>query len=601
MMSLLQRRLHEPARRDVGRDRVDAPGVGAGPPRRWKSLLVRARTERTLVAGVVVAVLLAIAIVALLVWIERERVLDEGGRTATRLAHLLEEQTVRSFQAVDLTLAGIVDSLRLAPALPDHDAAFQDMLRLKRAALPQVRALFVIGPYGYITQDTDHPYTPRVSLADRGYFRVHVDDPGRGLHIARPLITRSGATWFVSLSRRIDAPDGRFVGVAVAAVEPTYFEHFYRDLRLGPRDSIALFQRDGTLIARHPRQDDFVGQSAADRQLFRARLPAATAGSFRAEGVDRVPRIMGYRAIEPLALVVTVALAEPSLLAGWWRGTLIALAVTAVATLLVGVLTVVLVRQARQRAAAREQLLQAQKLEALGRMTGIIAHDFGNVLAAVSMHLEVLRRMDNGRQGAVVQAAADAVRQGTALASRLLAFARRQQLQVQTVDANGLVSAIEPLLRQAAPAPVLTADLAHDLWRCRADESQLAVALVNLVMNSRDAMNGHGGGVRIVTRNCHVDARSADAETPPGDYVRVSVIDQGAGMPPQVLRRATEPFFTTKGARGTGLGLSQVYGFVRQVGGTLRIETEVGVGTAVHLLFRRAADATSLTGTASER
>lgn len=388
--------------------------------------MLRSRTERAIVVGAVAAILLAIAVVGFLVWIERERVLDEGARTATRLAHLLEEQTARSFQAVDLTLAGIVDSLRLAPPLPDHDPAFGNVLQRKRAQLPQVRSLFVVGASGYTTQNPDHPDTPRTDVGDRGYFQAHVQDTSLGLHIGPPLISRLTGIWFVSLSRRVDTPDGRFAGVVAAAVEPRYFERFYKELQLGPDDSIALFQRDSTLIARHPHHDEFVGRSFADRGLFRTHLPASPAGTYSTGGLDDVPRIVSYRTVGQLPLIVTVGLAEAAMLAGWWRGTLTALGGTALTVLLVGALAVLLIWQVRQREAAREQLAQAQKLEALGRMTGAIAHDFGNVLAAVSMHLEMLRHTDDARLGRVVQGAADAVRQGTALASRLLAFARRQ-------------------------------------------------------------------------------------------------------------------------------------------------------------------------------
>lgn len=568
---------------------------------RWRVLVPRTRTERTIVATAAVVAVAATAVVGLAAWRERAHALDDGASAANRLAHVLEEQSARAVQAVDLTLAGIVDALRLTPTLPAHDAVFEDMLRRRRDQLPQVRALFVVGPDGYITQDTDRD-TPHVGVADRGYFQAHVRDARRGLYVGPPLVSRSVGTWFVSLSRRLDAPDGSFAGVVVAAVEPRYFERFYRELSLGPQDTISLFERDGTLIARHPHHGKVVGKSYAHLSLFRTRLPESRVGTFRARGFDGVPRIFSYRTVENLPLVVTVGLAETGLLAAWRHGTLTALAVTAMATALVGVLAVLLVRQARQRESARLQQAETQKLEALGRMTGGIAHDFGNVLSAIAMNLEVLRRTVDGRPGRAVEAAADAVRQGMALASRLLAFARRQELQVEAVDANRLVSELEPLIRHATSnTAAIAVDLAPDLWFCLTDESQLGVALVNLVTNSRDATTPGNGRVRIVTRNWTVDARRAGAELAPGDYVGVSVIDDGEGMPPDVLRRATEPFFTTKGRRGTGLGLSQVYGFVRQVGGALRIESAPGAGTAVHLLFPRAPDGAALTGTGNGR
>ena len=541
--------------------------------------------------------LVAIALTGIAVYRERSRTLDEARRAAARLVHVLEEQTAGAFHAVDLTLVGIADAIAVAPRLGVHDPEFEGTLRRKLGHLPFVRALFVIGQDGFITQDTDHPRTSRVTLADREYFRIHRDDPTAGLHIGSPLVSRSLGTWFIGVSRRITGRDGRFAGVAVAAVEPRYFERFYQELNLREGDSIALFKHDGTLLFRFPLAEGLIGKSFVDLQFIGRRL-ADRGDTFRAVSpFDEVPRMVSFRAVQGLPLVVTVGLAEAPLLAGWRRFTLLAFGGVLV-TLGLGITVLVLIaRQARQRQELRERLTQARGLEDLGRMTGGIAHDFNNVLNVIATNLAVVRRRALGERLSVsIDAALRAVDQGTRLVAQLLAFARRQELTVQPLDANRLLRGLMPVLTQAAgPLVVIGTDLDDELWPCLTDEGQFNSAVLNLVLNARDAMPDGRGVIRIATRNVPQGRRPPAPELPADDYVRVSVIDNGTGMPASVVRRATEPLFTTKGTgMGTGLGLSQVYGFVRQVGGDLLIESTIGVGTAVHLVFRRApADAAS--------
>jgi signal transduction histidine kinase len=532
--------------------------------------------------------ILGFAATGAFVYSERARVIQNGRTTAARLSQLLEEQTLRTLQAVDLTLLGIVDTIAVTPALQQHDRAFEEALRRKRDQLPFVRALFVIGPDGFITQDTDFPATPDVSLGDRDYFRVHRRDPSAGLYIGPPLVSRSVGTWFIGMSRRLHSRGGEFRGIAVAAVTPRYFERFYERLHLVEGDSIALFHVDGRLYSRTPYREEQVGRSFVGLSLFQHQLPAKPEGIYRgASELDGVPRIVSYRKVEGLPLVVVVGMAERALLAGWRRTTIGALAGTAVLVLLAGTVLRLLARQVRQRAVMRERLAQAQRLEALGRMTGGIAHDFNNVLNVIATNLDLVRR--DGGPGPV-EAAIRAVKQGTRLGSQLLAFARRQNLIVEPRDANRLVSTLLPLLEQAAGSSVdVSLDLAEDLWPCLTDDVQLNAAILNLVINARDAMPRGKGVIRITTRNRSITGGWSRRTLPAGDYVELSVIDDGSGMPPDVLPHAAEPFYTTKGeGAGTGLGLSHAYGFTHQVGGGLHIDSTPGMGTAVRLFFRRA-------------
>jgi len=538
--------------------------------------------------GVLAIAMLAFLLTGGAIYQERERALREGSATAARLSLVLEEHALRTFQAVDLTLQSIVDAVA-ASRRPSHDASFETVLRSKRDQLPFVRALFVIGADGFITQDTDHPSTPRVTLADRSYFRLHRDDPGAGLDIAAPLVSRSINRWFVSMSRRINDGKGGFAGVAVAAVEPRYFDEFYRTLGMAETDSIALFRRDGTLYWRTPYVEDKIGASFAHLPLFQRELPARSSGVYRGRSlVSDAPLTVSYRALEGLPFVVTVGLDEQALLTAWRRTALGALTAALLLVGLVAAVFLLVSRYAQQRAEMQDRLLQTQKLEALGRMTSGIAHDFGNVLNVIGLNLELLRKTSSSVPASVEKALA-AVTQGMTLASQLLTFARRQHLTIQACDANQLISGLMPLLKQAAgPSIDVTVMLADNLWPCRTDAGQFNSAILNLVINARHAMDGRTGVIRIGTEN-RAKGAPPHRGLPDAESVCVTVVDNGRGMPPDVLRRALEPFYTTREAgTGTGLGLSQIYGFAQQVGGGLHIDSTEGVGTSVHIFFPRA-------------
>ncbi|WP_448189994.1 PAS domain-containing protein [Azospirillum sp. sgz301742] len=275
---------------------------------------------------------------------------------------MLEEQTVRGLQAVDLTLTGIIDALTLSPGLGDHNPAFEDTLRGRLKALPEIRALFVIGPDGFITQDTDHPNTPHIALADRDYFKAHVADPSPALRIGKPLISRSVQRWFVSVSRRITRPDGSFGGIAVAAVEPPYFERFFRELDLGDHDRIALYRRDGILLVGSPYDEKAIGKDNSTRTLFQKHLPETANGTYRAlSPLDQTPRLVSYRSISGFPLVVAVALAEDDLLAGWRRNATVTVAAAGLVAILLILLVSLSVRRRTER--DRAQQLQAQARE----------------------------------------------------------------------------------------------------------------------------------------------------------------------------------------------------------------------------------------------
>ncbi|WP_374580527.1 PAS domain S-box protein [Pseudoduganella sp.] len=233
---------------------------------------------------------------------------------------------------------------------------------------------------------------------------------------------------------------------------------------------------------------------------------------------------------------------------------------------------------------ARAALFQAQKMESIGQLTGGVAHDFNNLLAVVSSGVDILRTGPAPEARArVLDSMRRAVDRGAALTQQLLSFARQQPLAPTVQQLNQLVAGFEGVLRRAAgPLVQLELDLEPKLRPASIDEARFEAALLNLVVNARDAMPD-GGSIAVATRNASLAANQA-ATLPAGEYVQVSVMDTGSGMSEAVRERAFEPFFTTKETgKGTGLGLSQVYGFIVQSGGGVTIDTAPGRGTSIHL------------------
>jgi PAS domain S-box-containing protein len=256
----------------------------------------------------------------------------------------------------------------------------------------------------------------------------------------------------------------------------------------------------------------------------------------------------------------------------------------------------VLVHDATAERRQEALLLQAQRMEAVGQLTGGVAHDFNNLLTVILGNLELLEpKLEDGLLQSLASEAREAAEMGARLTDRLLTFARRQRLETKSLNLNGFVVGLAELLRRTIGAPLdLSTALAPDLWPTMADPAQVESAVLNLVLNARDAMPD-GGRVVIETFNATLD--DADiASVPgmsPGDYVVLSVADTGHGMPPEVRARAFEPFFTTKAAgKGSGLGLATIYGFARQSGGNVTIYSEIGKGTTVNIYLPRAGERT---------
>lgn len=533
---------------------------------------MRARFLSLRLAGLVFAWLAALSVVAWLVFAGRTVALERGERATAAFASVVEQQTARTFQAVYLTLGAVGDAQQLSPHPAKHDADFRRMMQRRLQDVPFVRAIFVIDPDGWIIHDTDYPKTPHVSLADRPYFSAYRSGRIRGEAAWPPLLSRSGTGWFLPVTRPLGR-SARFEGVVVAALQAQHLADDFKRIGLGDEYLITLLHADGTLVASYPAQDGEVGKSYAELPLFSG---APKSGTFwSTHGLLPGERIVSYRRLEDAPFIVRVSRGKGDVLAEWRRTATGAAVAMLALTGFLGWFIARLARESARRQREREQRMQAEKMEALGQLTSGLAHDLGNLLNVVTLNLEALRALAVAPQAAEALATMErALRGGQELVERLLGFARRRPVTPESLRLDQWLEAARPLLAQAAgPRVELGISAEASLPQVLCDPNELDTALVNLVVNARDAMAGSG----------HIDVRAF--LDPQARQVCLSVSDDGPGMTEAVRRRVLEPFYTTKGEAGTGLGLPQVYGFMQQLGGGVSIESAPGRGTTVHLCF----------------
>lgn len=530
------------------------------------------------------SIILGLCIVSLLsyeLWRSHSAARVEAENTVFNLVHVMSEQVARTIQSIDLNLQNIAGEISNNPGLVDNDPTFRSELHKRLATLPYVRALFVIGADGYISHDTDYPSTPRVSLADREYFRLHKLDASIQMQISGPLKSRSVGVWFISMSRRINAANGDFRGIVVAAVEPLYFERFYRQLWMGD-GTILLLLEDGILLARSPEDDRAMGTSFAAAEPFHSLLKHDSHGVYWGESpIDGIPRVIGYQHLDSVPVVVLMTLNETEVMGAWRTHATVGVIGAAILLLLLLALEWSSRRSRYREELVRLRLERAQRLEAIGRFASGIAHDIGNLMRIVRSGVSVLRPMVRDKDDALV--VLDEIDQslvtGREMVNQLLSHAWNTKTRLEVFDLNQLISDAFPILAQAAgPLTKVTTTLSEEAAVCLVDKTQFQSSIVNLVLNARDAMP-FGGTVSINVRIAEKVGGNGVSR-----WVDIHVSDDGAGMPDDVRHQAFDPFFTTKEpGLGNGVGLSQVLDFVRQSSGRVEIFSKENRGTIVRL------------------
>ena len=528
----------------------------------------------------------------------------------TRSLDVEQEEAQKTFELVDLALNNIgelVAGMSDSDIHEDSDRLYPALKKLV-SQIPVIQSIWIYGDEGRALVSSWVNPAPDQDFSDRDFFQTHVQgnvkDDTR-TYYGQVYQSRFNAQPFFTVSRRLER-NGGFVGVLEVSVLPSSFFRFFSTLAYSGGLQYALIRNDGLMLARYPVAPPGATDRLDQRTGFRKTVAQSPRGGIytATSPIDHVERRFAIRRLDGTPLYLTAGIATSMVRTElmWEMAAHLIYGIPVTLILLLALFAVLrrtqrLYAEIDRRSAAEEALRQSQKLDAIGHLTGGVAHDFNNLLTIIIGNLEtalhhleswndgtqlkLARRLENAMQGA---------ERAATLTKRLLAFSRQQPLNPTSLDVNRVLNGLSDFLRRALGEDVsLEIVGSGGVWPIEADLAELEAVILNLAVNARDAMPD-GGKLTIETSNSYLDdaycRRNADVR--PGQYVQIAVTDTGLGMTKEVIDRAFEPFFTTKqSGQGTGLGLSQVYGFVKQSGGHVKIYSEVGEGTAVKIYLPR--------------
>ena len=559
-----------------------------------------------LVASVAVPLLLFL----LTSWLSYRAEMAEALRDLERTSEVARENATRVFERQRDVADRVNDLVRdmsaadiLAGELPLHEQ-FAALV----AHIPEIQSVLLVAASGEpLVSASFYPVPHGTNVSGRDYFKA-VMAPHAGPYISRLQVGAINKRAFFGFGRRWTGAAGQTKGVIDIAVSPTYFEDFY-GLLINEEGVyykgkvLTLIRDDGQFLLRYPPIHGAFPRVTAPNAFLTAIARNPDGGVYENHSVidaDQPLRIYAYRHVDGFPLYVVAGRSVSAILAQWWQTIFGRLAIGVPGTLALFAITWTALERTRReeqalaqadaemakRERAEQALLRAQRLEAVGQLTGGVAHDFNNLLTVIIGSVELLERRpdDVATVRRLARNIKSASERGAEITAKLLSFSRQHRVNPKVIDVNESLRAFEPLLRQAVDERVaIVFDLAAAVFPVSLDPGQFESAILNLVGNARDAMP-QGGRITISTRNDMTEDDPPERMRQP--LVRVIVADNGSGMDAETASKAIEPFFTTKGVgRGTGLGLSQVYGFATQSGGDLRIETAPGRGTAIELLL----------------
>ena len=537
-----------------------------------------------------------------------------GYRNATALADerllrsldVQQEEALKAFQLIDLTLGNAAD---LVAGMSDQDISSNEPrlyseFKKFTDAIPVVQSVWIYDKDGYaIVSSSAHP-PPSQSYADRDFYQAHFH-ADVGTYDGQIYISQFNGQPFFTVSRRLNH-DGAFAGVVEISVLPSSFLRFYSTLAYTEGLQYGMLRSDGIFLARYPAAPSVAAKALDEHTGFRRTIAQTPEGGLYTalSPIDGIERRFAVRRFGTTPVYLTAGIATATIRHEWIAAMSAHLIFGIPVTLILFLTLLAVFRRTKRlyqeidrRSLAEDALRQSQKLEAIGHLIGGVAHDFNNLLTIIignletaqrqlattadSAHEKLARRVDNAMHGA---------QRAATLTKRLLAFSRQQPLSPAALDVNRLLNGLSDFLRRAIGEEVsLEIVGGGGLWPVEADPTELESAILNLAVNARDAMP-EGGKLTIEASNSYLDEAYCTRHTDiqPGQYVQLAVTDTGSGMSKDVVDRAFEPFFTTKASgHGTGLGLSQVYGFVKQSGGHVKIYSEVGEGSTVKIYLRR--------------
>ena len=529
-------------------------------------------------------------------WFNRFDVMTDGELSVQRVAAIMQENAGNTFDTADLVLDRVQDHIDGKSDAAISDPQMSSFLRRLKAPIDQIVSIWVTDKDGRILAGTSD-WNPQDSVKDRDFFKAQ-EDQDSGSFISKAFVGKATKTPSFAISRRRNSADKSFVGTVHVSLSPDYSSRFYAEAASTLAHDAMLMRVDGQVLASDPPRDSLA--VAQDDPLMQAIKAAPELGIVSiARPADDDVGIYAYRKVEDEPVYVVYGTTQSTILLRWFRNIKIYGIGAGVAALTLLGVTILALRRARaerhalerlanesgQRLAAEQQLRQALKMDSIGQLTGGIAHDFNNLLSVILGCLTLLRKTpkDEARTKMLIDGAIEGAERGVTLTKRLLAFARRQDLDPGQVELAALATGMAGLIGHLLPAGhKLSIDVPATLPKVFIDSNQLELALLNLVLNARDAMPD-GGDIVIKGFEQSLDL-SNSLGLKPDRYVCISVRDHGIGMNEETLARAVEPFFTTKGiGKGTGLGLSMIHGFAIQSGGRLRLTSAPGMGTVAEL------------------
>jgi two-component system, NtrC family, sensor kinase len=575
------------------------PAEASGPEVRQLSTGGAVRLLHVLLVASVIVPVAAFVVAAWFDWQElRGQAVQQSGRTV----QILREHALKVFEAHEFVIDQIDERVR-GMSWSEIRESREVQSYIERLAQRQnlVTSIVLVAPDGKVASVSNAFPPPALDMSDRAYF-IAAKAGERGTHIGQPVAGRVTGNRVMVVSRAKTAPAGQFDGVIAVAISLDRFAEFYRGITSLEENSVTLGRTDGTVLAREPPITTGASKLTPASGFMRAIQTNGT--NYRTIGeLDGIERFHSIVPVGNYPVYVSYGLSLAGLTSMWLIDLMMFgffAATASVGLFLVSLLALRRVRseqrlveqwqdEVQRREQAEQTLRQTQKMEALGQLTGGVAHDFNNLLMVIGGNIELLKKKAAGvgadRQISAIEHAA---RNGEALTKKLLAFSRRRIVKAKSIELDPFLSKLVDLLKPSLPAEVdIVADAPPGIWPVEADADDLELSLVNVVLNARDAMSG-GGLVTIAARNQALRADDPRTDNLAGDFVVLSVHDTGSGIAPEHMSRVFEPFFTTKEiGRGTGLGLSQVYGFAKQSGGTVTIGSAPGRGTTVTLYLPR--------------
>lgn len=533
-----------------------------------------------------------------------------------RAARIGQEQALTLFETNQMLLQRMLDLVgtRSDEQLLADAAGLHLRLRFMAAGLPQVQGLYVHGADARsVATSRLYPPPRQIDYADREWHRAHRDGAESLVFVTEQQTSRATGEPFFDMSRRRIDASGRFAGTVHASLRPSHLNNFYAELaKAEPGLRMTLARDDGRVLVRFPAQLPQDVQLPAAHPLLARFAAKETVGM--ENGVspfDGVQRLRAFRRIGAYPLYVVAGIDRELVVAGWARRIGLLALFLLPTTLGFAWMARLALRRTEQEFAAADALhdetarrqraelalMQSQKLEAMGRLTGGVAHDFNNVLTVVMSNLYLHRRMHPAIAASAQLAAIDrAIDSGTKVTRQLLAFSRRQALRPERITLSQRLPALLDLLRPVLGSPIqLTGAVAPDTADIEVDAAELELALINLAVNAKDAMP-EGGRLDITASN----AAPGEFGQRDAAYVLLEASDTGSGIDPAIAAQAFEPFFTTKPVgQGTGLGLAQVQALCQSGGGDARIAPRPGGGTRVLLYFRALAPAATMDAAAA--